>query len=283
MGEPMSIAEPSDRELFRLEKGAGPAQLRLAVVEEICVGSPDHRFLFGGVGLGASIKALETVTGRPLLWATAQYLSFAQPPSMLELNVRAPKAGRRLTQARLVGEVEGREIFTVNAALGEGGVAIDHSWAKPFAAPPPEECPVLERPGAGRVGVHDLLETRLVQGCYGQARIEGRPRSESGRSVLWVRRADRGALTPGALAILADLLPGAVGSALGHATYVNSLDNTIRLCAPAEGEWALLDIQIDCVAAGIAHGRMNLFAENGALLATASQTGVLRDVGLRGG
>jgi len=31
-------------------------------------------FLFGGCGLGAAISAMEALSGRPTIWATAQYL-----------------------------------------------------------------------------------------------------------------------------------------------------------------------------------------------------------------
>ena len=44
--------------------------------------------LFGGCGLGACIEVMEQTTGRPCIWATAQFLSYAMPGSLLELDVR---------------------------------------------------------------------------------------------------------------------------------------------------------------------------------------------------
>ena len=35
------------------------------------------KFMFGGCGLGSSLVALEEASGRPTVWATAQYLSYA--------------------------------------------------------------------------------------------------------------------------------------------------------------------------------------------------------------
>ena len=40
-------------------------------------------FLFGGCALGAAVAAMEATTGRPVIWATAQYLSYAHVPAIL--------------------------------------------------------------------------------------------------------------------------------------------------------------------------------------------------------
>ena len=88
----------------------------LDVVPGICT---DDQFLFGGCGLGAAIEALERTTGRPAVWAVAQYLSFAHPPEIVDIDVTIASAGHQTTQARAVAHVGDREILTVNAALGE--------------------------------------------------------------------------------------------------------------------------------------------------------------------
>jgi acyl-CoA thioesterase len=41
-------------------------------------------------------------------------------------------------------------------------------------------------------------------------------------------------------------------------------------------EWVLADIRIHAVHSGFAHGRVHLFAQDGALLATASQSLIVR-------
>ena len=60
---------------FDLRATHNPHRWVLPVVPSLCVGPPGNVFLFGGVGLAASIAAMEGTTGRPLIWATAQYLS----------------------------------------------------------------------------------------------------------------------------------------------------------------------------------------------------------------
>ena len=56
----------------------------------------------------------------------------------------------------------------------------------------------------------------------------------------------------------------------------NSLDNTLRVARLVPTEWVLLDIRIHAVANGFAHGLVHEWAEDGTLLATASQSTIVR-------
>ena len=47
-------------------------------------------FMFGGCGLATAVTAPEHTTGRPLIWATTQYLSYGKTGSILDLDVRVP-------------------------------------------------------------------------------------------------------------------------------------------------------------------------------------------------
>ncbi len=62
-------------ELFDLRSTHNPNRYVLPVEPKLCVGPPGKKFLFGGVGLAASVAAMERTTGRACIWATAQYLS----------------------------------------------------------------------------------------------------------------------------------------------------------------------------------------------------------------
>ncbi len=42
-------------------------------------------------------------------------------------------------------------------------------------------------------------------------------------------------------------------------------------------EWVLLDIQVDALANGFGHGLVHLWAQDGTLLATASQSTIARE------
>ena len=83
------------------------------------------------------------------------------------------------------------------------------------------------------------------------------------------------------LAILGDYVPFGIGQALGLAGGGNSLDNTLRVDRLVPTEWVLLDIRIDAVANGFGHGVVHLWAEDGTLLATASQSTIVRGGGER--
>ena len=78
------------------------------------------------------------------------------------------------------------------------------------------------------------------------------------------------------LAIMADHVPSGVGHALGRNAGGNSLDNTIRFLTIVPTEWVLCEVTISGVANGVAHGAMRLFAQDGRLMATASQSMILR-------
>ena len=88
-------------------------------------------FLFGGSGLAAAISAMEGTSERRCIWATAQYLSYAEPGEVVDVDVTIAVEGHQVTQARAVCHVADREILTVNAALGDrpfeppGAVGVD--------------------------------------------------------------------------------------------------------------------------------------------------------------
>ncbi|TRW16870.1 acyl-CoA thioesterase domain-containing protein [Glacieibacterium frigidum] len=247
---------------------AGLNRFALAVTPGVCVGPPDFQFLFGGAGLAAAVAALEAVTGRPTVWAAAQYLSYARPPSVLDLDVVVPVAGKHSSQARVTGHVEDTEILTVNAALGSRPQALVAGWAAMPAAPPPDECEELTQ---GWSRTDDDIRGRI------DLRVASpRDPAPAGRSLLWARRLDGGAIDRVTLAVFADFLPSGISAALGRRAGGNSLDNTIRYVRVVPTEWVLLDTQIDAVADGFGHGRMYLFAQDGTLMASASQSLIVR-------
>src|ERR1017187_1195127 len=51
------------------------------------------KFLFGGCGLAAGLVALEEASGRPTIWASAQYLSYAQLGADVNVTTKLVLAG----------------------------------------------------------------------------------------------------------------------------------------------------------------------------------------------
>jgi acyl-CoA thioesterase II len=250
---------------------------RMTVPKQLCVGPPDRLFMFGGVGLASALAAVEAATGRPTVWAAAQYLSYARPGTALDLEVIVPVAGKHTSQARVITRAGDQEIITVNAALGSRPDSPQQQWAQMPAVPPPEDCPEMTlRWIRDPDDLNSHWERRIAHGSFGRERGTAPP-SVDGIGRLWVRPMQRDLPVDRlALAVMADFLPSGVGNAMGANAGGNSLDNTIRFMKLVRTEWVLADLRIHALADGFAHGRVHLFAQDGTLLATASQSMIVR-------
>ena len=265
------------RSFLGLEATHNPFRWVLPVTQGICT---PGGFLFGGCGLGAAIAALEETTGRPLVWATAQYLSYARPPEVLDLDVIVSVSGHQVTQARVVGHVADREVITVNAALGRRPMEHDGTWAVMPDVPSPEESArrELRLPTDGN-SLPDRLDIRLALGRnLAEMPRDGSPGAgmPEGRSALWAKMPDVLDMSSASLAILGDYVPFGIGQALGLPAGGNSLDNTLRVGEQAQTEWVLLDVRVHQVRNGFGYGDVHLWSQSGVLLATASQSAIVR-------
>lgn len=259
------------RTFLGLQQSHNPFRWSMEVTLSVCT---DGGFLFGGCGLGAAISALEGTSGRQTVWATAQYLSYARPGEVMDVDVTLAVEGHQLTQARAVCHVGNREILTVNAALGHRPLDAAGQFERMPEHRPPDDCGVRPR-------------IRMVEGTisqrFDQRFVKGRPFDEldgtpgDGQTVMWARLPDViDGVDAAALAIMGDFVPMGVGQALGVKGGGNSLDNTLRLVHLVPTEWVLLDIRVHAVERGFGHGLVHMFAEDGTLLATASQSCIVR-------
>jgi len=247
----------------------------LPLNEGLCVGPPGRTFMFGGVGLGSAIQAMERTCERPVIWATAQYLSYARPPSVVDLDVSVPAAGRNTSQARVTGHVGDKEIFTVNAALGSRESPFSQQWVEAPDVPGPDACGRTDHWRGDDEGVHGQIDMRLAKGNYGFT-MGARAPADDGRLIMWMRPKNGQDIDAATLAIFGDHVPSGIGNALGMNAGGNSLDNTIRIVQLVPTEWVLCDISITAVHAGFGHGSMRMFSEDGQLMATASQSVIVR-------
>jgi acyl-CoA thioesterase II len=258
------------RAFLGLEASHNPFRWTLAVTPGL---TTRGGFLFGGSALGAAISAMEATTGRPCVWATAQYLSYANVGEVLDIDVTIAVHGHQITQARAVGHVGNREILTVNAALGRRPFDSSGTWEQmPADTPPPADCPA-------RIGhdgtINDRLELRVVQGRSAEE-LDGTP--GDGIYRMWARIPEvLDGIGATALAVLGDFVPSGVSQSLGIEGGGNSLDNTLRVSRLVPTEWVLIDIQIHAVHNGFGHGTVKMFAESGELMAVASQSCIVRD------
>ena len=265
-----TLADVDAREFLGLQATHNAHRWYMPVTPGISTGMG---FMFGGCALGAAIEALEHTTGRPVVWATGQYLSYANPPSILDIDVTIAVEGKSITQARAVGHVDDREILTVNAALGSRGVDLEGAWGTPPDVPPPEAC--INRPSRfpNDESIMSRLDVRLAD-ARDWEHLDGTP--GTGRSALWARIPDMLEISAATLAILGDYVPFGISQALGVIGGGNSLDNTLRLVKLVPTEWVLLDIRIDAVANGFGTGTVLLWSDDGTLMAAASQSTIVR-------
>lgn len=260
------------RTFLGLEPTHNRFRWKLPVTSGICTGGD---FMFGGAGLGAAIKAMEGTTGRETIWATAQYLSFARPGEVVDIDVTLAVEGHQMTQARAVCHVADREILTVNAALGDRPFEHAAQWERIAPdVPRPEDCPLrVHRLDPGDT-VHGRLDQRIAKGREIED-LDGEP--GDGHTMLWARIPEvLDGVDGAALAVLGDFVPMGIGQGLGIRGGGNSLDNTLRLVKLVPTEWVLLDIHVHAVERGFGHGLVHMFAEDGTLLATASQSCIVR-------
>ncbi len=122
------------RHFLGLEPTDDPLRWRLPVTPAVCT---PGKFLYGGCGLAAGIVALEEASGRPMVWATAQYLTYAPTGTVLDWEVVLPAIGRNTTQGRAIGRLGREEVLTVNAALGRHDLDLSGTWV-----------PIPRRPGS---------------------------------------------------------------------------------------------------------------------------------------
>ena len=260
------------RTFLGLEPTHNRFRWKLPVTSGICTGGD---FMFGGAGLGAALAAMEGTSGRETIWATAQYLSFARPGEYVDIDVTLAVEGHQMTQARAVCHVADREILTVNAALGQRDFPHEGQWEHvPARRAAARGLPVAHAPHGH--GQHRPRPPRPADGQGPRLRaLDGTP--GDGRTIMWARIPEvLDGVDGAALAVLGDFVPMGVGQALGIRGGGNSLDNTLRLVKLVPTDWVLLDIHVHAVERGFGHGLVHMFAEDGTLLATASQSCIMR-------
>lgn len=263
------------RRFLDLRPSHNPFRWSLDVRPDLCTMGG---FLFGGAGLGAAIAALEGTSGRDCVWATGQYLSYAEPGSVMDIDVTVAVEGHQITQARAIGHVGHREILTVNAALGDRPGKPTGQWEQMPDVGPPESYPVRPHRFPVEGTINERMEQRFVKGRPFDS-LDGTP--GDGQMLVWARvpdaiARDDHAIDAATLAVLGDFVPMGVGQALGVQGGGNSLDNTLRVARLVPTEWVLLDIRVHVVERGFGHGLVHMFAEDGTLLATASQSCIVR-------
>ena len=147
------------------------------------------------------------------------------------------------------------------AALGARGDDPDRTFVTMPVVKNPEVCP--HKPEDAMASEQNLI-----------GRFDRRTAFEdndTGTEYMWIRGRDRMKIDAAYLALISDFFLGAHE----RTRRGTSLDNTFRLISTRQTDWILSVTQISSFTRGAAHGTVHMFAEDGALLATSSQTGML--------
>ena len=237
--------------------------------------------LQGGVAMGVAVDALEEVTGRQAIWSTGQYLSYAEPPGDVSIQLSPEVVGHKITQARARITLGNTEVMSTFVALGSRYFAISGTPIEKPLAPPVSECRFEEM---ARREVPSMFDKMTMFVAKGRPRAELNSVPGDGNSIFYVRIADGPRMVRASdIAAIGDMMPMAYGDAFGAQVNGNSIDNTIRYGDRVETEWVMLDCHVFDLRRGFAHGIAHMWADDGTYLGTASQSTIMRHISLEGG
>lgn len=226
-----------------------------------CVGPPDNQFYMGGVGMATHVDALERYFDKPLLWATIHFLTHGMLGDDMSLEIEPVGGGRNVVQAMSTMRRGDDVLHRCMAALGQRGNEPDKVFAAMPEVKPPQQCPEK----AADVFASD---ENLIGQFERRTALED---AAAGVEHMWIRARFAPQIDAAFLALVSDFFLGAHERTRSG----TSLDNTFRLISTHQTEWILAVTQLSGFTRGAAHGVQHLFAEDGTLLATSSQTGLL--------
>ena len=226
----------------------------------MCVGPEDVEFVMGGVAQAIAIDAAELATGKPLLWSTIQFNAAARNKQIIDIDVIGQSGGRSLSQVRVDVTADKKPVQSMFAALGArpGNTT---QFIKMPKVDAPENCPKKDDPLIQSTG-------NLIYEFDRRTALED---ATAGLEYMWIRPVRNMPITAGLLALTSDFMLGAHRDTRGG----TSLDNTLRIFSVEPTDWSLSVTQMSGFREGVAIGVTHQFTQDGHLLSTSSQTGLL--------
>ncbi|AKT41727.1 acyl-CoA thioesterase [Chondromyces crocatus] len=268
----------------------------------------------GGVLMTVGLRAIEAAIGDPSLQPVSATTLFCAPvpPGPVAIRVDLLRRGNATVQARAsvrslasqgtsgappgegsaqrglaASSLEpcGAPDFEVSATFARAREAfgIDVLDAAPPVVPSPAEAPPYLEPRRGGAGFPFLanFESKLALGKpFWRLGWEPGP----ARFARWMRylvpqRRPDGTVDPLALPPIADLMPTALTQKLGPEGprfMAPSLDLTVHFLDPSTSDWLLISTWVRRARAGYATGEVEIWGDDGRLLAYGNQTMMLR-------
>jgi acyl-CoA thioesterase len=273
MAEPIPFVDDArqraDRAFLGVELDESGLRGSMQVVDAFT--NPRGSF-YGGAGVALAVAAMEAATDRRALWTTLQFLSTPMRGERVDFVTEVRQHGNKSSQVRVTTTSNGNEAFTAVGATGVARSDLTLSVDRMPVVRAPEECPPVDFSHMG-----DLARSRF---SVTEHRVAADPADLAGGSTqvaFWARVPGMTA-SPALLGYVGDVSVLAIFEVLGCSKdgAGTSLDNTLRVGAPADTEWILLDLRGHFVSSGYANATANMWSPDGTLLGSMSQTVVLR-------
>ena len=215
-----------------------------------------------------------SASGRPTVWATGQYLSYAPTHSVVEWEVTLAVVGGHVTQGRAVGRVSevGRSSPSTPPSEGTSSTSTA-SGSNPPSSHRPKSARPVTCPRSSATPSSTAIEVRIAKGRMFDD-MDGEPGSPD--SALWARVPGHLAPSAATLAIFGDYVSGGVSQPLGGGPWGAAL--TTHCGSPSSSRPSGCSATSACTRSigGYAQGVAFLWSEEGDLLATASQSLAVR-------
>jgi len=230
--------------------------------------------LYGGTGAAAAVMAMEAATQRDAVWVATQFVAQARVGERIDLVAHVLAEGQRIAQVHVVATVDDCIIFT---ALGATAHPRPHGLTGQYDDMPRVSSPDGSGPLHRGAALSELAERGFNRNLeFREAKFDvPQPRA----MALWARLTGPGrSMTAAGVAFVADMVPGAIARAAGKFGGGFSLDNALRFAEVPATEWVLLHLRGDVASHGYGHGSFTAWSQEGALLATGSQTASMAHV-----
>lgn len=239
---------------------ATEGRFSITTARTMCVGPKDVEFVMGGVAQAIAIDAAELATGKPLLWSTIQFNAAARNHQLISVDVVPQSGGRSLEQVRTDVTADSAPVQSMFAALG-ARPGNTRQFIKMPEVEPPENCLKKYDP---------LIQTdgNLISEFDRRTALED---PDAGLEYMWIRPIRSIPITAGLLALTSDFMLGAHRDTRGG----TSLDNTLRVFSVEPTDWILSVTEMSGFREGVAMGVTHQFTQDGCLLSSSSQTGLL--------
>jgi acyl-CoA thioesterase len=251
-------------------------------------------YAFGGVSMAVTVRAIQELIGRPDLDLLSAHAVFCRPVPCGEVTVDASlmRSGRSAVQGRAELMVAGTDEIALHATATYGrhgdspisylDLEIPSAAGLPGDHEPPP--PRADDDPFPAVAFHDQTDWRPA---IGTRWWDDEPEWSPGpaRSGSWMRlvrepRRKDGSFDPLALLVPADTVGSAIGQHLGPDRddhfFTVTLELDVQFFSSPATPWVFQDLRAPHADGGYAYGSVNLFDEEGQLVAVASQRALLR-------